>query len=155
MTLPHLTLSLLNTRQPSPHRLRDLCPLRAPTLSLSFIQLPSGTHRASWVLQRISFCMPRLRTPPDLHILTFCSSQITDASVLHSVRVKTLCVWIAPFEARYTFTTRDGPYGLQNSLCTLTSLFVIGYPIPSMRSTLDTGGWLDLSRQGLSPCKIR
>ena len=28
-------------------------------------------------------------------------------------------------------------------------------PDSSTRSTLDTGGGLDLSRQGLSPCKIR
>ena len=96
---------------------QDLCPLRVPTLSVSSHQLQSGTHKASWVLQRISFCMPRLRTPPDLHILT----NLTDASVLLSVRVKTLSIWIEPFEARYIFTTRDGPYGLQNSLCTLTS----------------------------------
>ena len=35
----------------------------------------------------------------------------------------------------------------------LTILFTITGS--SMRSTLDTGGWLALSRQGLSPCKIR
>jgi hypothetical protein len=45
------------------------------------------------------------------------------ASVSHSVRVKTLCGWIAPFEARYTFTVREDPYGLQVSLCTLTLYF--------------------------------
>ena len=48
-------------------------------------------------------------------------SPLTSASVLLSVRVKTLSVWIEPFEARYILTTRDGPYGLQDSLCTLTS----------------------------------
>ncbi len=27
-------------------------------------------------------------------------------------------------------------------------------PISAQRARLDTGGWLDLTRQGLSPCKV-
>ena len=54
------------------------------------------------------------------------------------------------------FRERELPYGLHDSLCTLhlfcslenNSLF------SKLRTgaTLDTGGWLVLSRQGLSPC---
>lgn len=47
----------------------------------------------------------------------------TNASALLSVRVKTLSVWIALFEARYILTTHDGPYGLQDCLCTLSSQY--------------------------------
>ena len=47
------------------------------------------------------------------------------------------------------------PYGLQDSLCTLTSHVVRGLPRSSLRSTLDTGGWPTLTRRGLAPRKIR
>ena len=53
------------------------------------------------------------------------------------------------------FRERDFPYGLQSSLCTLTSYLVHELLHSSMRSTLDTGGWLALTRRGLSPRKIR
>jgi hypothetical protein len=80
--------------------------------------------------------MPRLRTPPTLHSLT-----ITAASVSLSVRVKTLCGWIAPFEARYTFTVRDDPYGLQVSLCTLT--FLSCSPVTRLLNKINTRyGWM-------------
>src|SRR5690606_28951561 len=53
------------------------------------------------------------------------------------------------------FRVRDHPCGLQDSLCTLTSPIVRGLPRSSLRSTLDTGGWLTLSRRGLAPRKRR
>jgi len=65
--------------------------------------------------------------------------------------VKAIGIWIALFEAINILTVRDDPYGLQDSLCTLTLYFVRRLPNSSIRSTLDTGGWLDLARQGLSP----
>jgi len=80
--------------------------------------------------------MPRLITPPALHSLT-----IAAASVSHSVRVKTLCDWIVHFEARYTFTVRDDPYGLQVSLCTLT--LYSRSPVTRLLNKINTRyGWL-------------
>ena len=113
------------------------CP-NAPTLSVSFHQLQSGTHEASWVLQRISSCMPRLRTPPDLHILT----TLTDASVLLSVRAKTLSVWIEPFEARYILTTRDGPYGQYMILCVRLPHTIVRRLPDSLNEINTRYGWL-------------
>ena len=39
------------------------------------------------------------------------------------------------------------PYGLSVSLCTLHLM------VTHFNATLGTGGWLDLTQQGLSPCK--
>ena len=54
-----------------------------------------------------------------------------DASVLLSVRVKTRSDWIALFEARYTFTVRDDPYGQYKILCVrLPYMLFVSYPTP-------------------------
>ena len=45
------------------------------------------------------------------------------------------------------------PYGLQDSLCTLTSSIVRGLPHSSMKPTHDTGGWLTLSRRDFHPAR--
>jgi hypothetical protein len=48
------------------------------------------------------------------------------------------------------------PYGLHGSLCTLQTFRSVVLRLSSSRSaTLGTGGWLDLTRQGLAPCKKR
>lgn len=70
------------------------------------------------------------------------------------VHVKTLAVRNNPISKLYQlFRTRGRPYGLQDSLSTLRLS-----RSPSGSSTdarLDTGGWLTLTRRGLSPRKIR
>ena len=93
-----------------------------------------------------------LRTPADLHILA-----ITDALVLPSVNVKTLGVRNKLISKLYQhFRERGLPYGLQDSLCTLhLSCSPLFSSDSATDATLDTGGWLALTRQGLSPCKIR
>ncbi len=58
----------------------------------------------------------------------------------------------------------DNPYGLYDSLCTLhlycsfdAVLTAEKYMLISNSATgatLDTGGWLNLTRQGLAPCKM-
>ena len=93
-----------------------------------------------------------LWTPADLLILAF-----TDDLVLPSVHVKTLGVRNKLISKLYQhFRVRGYPYGLQDSLCTLRPYVVRDKMHRSaMDATLDTGGWLTLSRLGLSPYKIR
>jgi hypothetical protein len=50
---------------------------------------------------------------------------------------------------------RDLPYGLQDSLCTLAPYLVRRLPCSATGPTLDTGGRLTLTRQGLTPRKRR
>jgi hypothetical protein len=62
------------------------------------------------------------------------------------------------FSGLYQTSGRCGlPYGLHGSLCTLqTFRSVCRSRLSSYGSaTLGTGGWLDLTRQGLAPCKKR
>jgi hypothetical protein len=58
----------------------------------------------------------------------------------------------------------DNPYGLYNSLCTLHQYCSRDAVLTAEKrslishsakgATLDTGGWLNLTRQGLTPCKM-
>ncbi|WP_435274350.1 hypothetical protein ACMAZF_07525 [Psychrobium sp. nBUS_13] len=58
----------------------------------------------------------------------------------------------------------DIPYGLHNSLCTLHQYCSCDAVLTAEKqslishsakgATLDTGGWLYLTRQGLTPCKM-
>ena len=70
---------------------------------------------------------------------------------------ETLAVRNGDFEAVPTFRVRGDPYGLQDSLCTLRLPCSPGLTAPDSAAgaTLDTGGWLTLSRPGLSPSKMR
>ncbi len=92
-----------------------------------------------------------LWTPADPPILT-----LPDALVLPSVYVKTLGVRNNLISKLYQhFRVRGHPCGLQDSLCTLRPAIVHGLPRSALDATLDTGGWLSLTRPGLSPGKIR
>jgi len=95
-----------------------------------------------------------LMTPGILHTLTK-----TGASVLTSVYVKTLVDSKFSFRSCTNFQVLRTPCGLHNSLCTLhpfcSSLEAINYRFDSaMGATLDMGGGLGLTQQGLSPCKM-
>ena len=91
-------------------------------------------------------------TPETLYILT-----ISDASVLPSVYVKTLGDLKFDFEAVPTLRSYELP-----TACTILRVrfthFVHFYKLNRFSSavgaTLDTGRWLILSRQGLSPYKM-
>ncbi len=52
-----------------------------------------------------------------------------------------------------TFREHGFPYGLHDSLCTLHLFCSPTLPGSATGATLATGGWLALTRQGLSPCK--
>jgi hypothetical protein len=89
-----------------------------------------------------------LWTPADLHI-----QAITDDLVLPSVCVKTLGIRYKRFSKLYQhFRGRGSPYGLQDSLSTLRPSCSPCSHDSAMDARLDTGGWLTLTRQGLSPC---
>jgi len=91
-----------------------------------------------------------LWTPADLHTLAN-----SGALVLLSVCVKTLSVRNSDVEAVPALQGARHPCGLQDTLSTLR----LSCSPPSSDSAsdarLDTGGWLALTRQGLSPCKRR
>ena len=111
-------------------------------------QEPSGLPKFSVV--SLPACHS-LWTPADLPILT-----LPDALVLPSVYVKTLGVRNNLISKLYQhFRVRGHPCGLQDSLCTLRPAIVRGLPRSALDATLDTGGWLTLTRPGLSPGKIR
>ncbi len=78
----------------------------------------------------------------------------SDASVSASVYVKTLADLNLHFEAVPTLRVCGYPYGLQDSLCTLHLSCSQDSTHSATDATLDTGGWLNLSGQGLAPCKV-
>jgi hypothetical protein len=149
-SLPDRSLFLDSTRAHTVSRVHY--PFRVPTLPVSSRHFGSGAFGASWVPRRISSRMPQpddSAGPPHPRLGT-------DASVLPSVHVKTLGDPELSLSKLYQhFRERGLPYGLQDALSMLTSPLVRGLPRSSLRSRLDTGGWLALTRQGLSPRKIR
>jgi hypothetical protein len=80
---------------------------------------------------------------------------LSEASVLPSVYVKTLGVRNTHFEAVPALQGARRPYGLQDSLSTLRPSCSPPFSDSATDARLDTGGWLALTRQGLSPCKKR
>ena len=144
-----LSLSDLSTRAQS--GFQDLLPYVSLTLTAS---KPNPDQELLGLPGFSSVSLPAchgLWTPADLHTLAN-----PDASVLPSVYVKTLGIRNKLISKLYQhFRAHGRPYGLQDSLSTLTSPIVHGLPHSSLRSRLDTGGWLTLSRRGLPPHKIR
>jgi hypothetical protein len=136
---------------PSPVRFPGSPPLRVSHSDGFKIQPRPGTPGASRVLQRISSCMPRpvdSGGPPH--------PRQTGCLCVAFRHVKTVGIRNKLISKLYQhFRAHGRPYGLQDSLCTLTSSIVRGLPHSSMKPTLDTGGWLTLSRRGLPPRKIR
>jgi hypothetical protein len=87
---------------------------------------------------------------------TIIRALITDALVLVSVRVKALTDRDSYFGAISTFGESRPPLRPARFSVYASSILFAGTKNPTdsaIDATLDTGGWLDLTRQGLAPCK--
>ena len=114
-----------------------------------------GTYRVSQVPNASLSACHSLWTPPARlrsHLLQ--SSRVGFRNVNGVAnRVLPTCVDNFDLGAVPAFRDCDLPYGLQSSLCTLRlcrSAFT-----SFINATLGTSGWLNLTRQGLPPCKKR
>lgn len=91
-----------------------------------------------------------LRTPADLHNLAK-----SVALMLPSGAFKPSASAMAMSKLYQHFRVRGHPCGLQDSLSTLRPFCSPCLHGSAMDARLATGGWLALTRQGLSPCKRR
>ena len=109
-----------------------------------------GIHGLSQVLGASLSACQALRTPADP------PASCHERCLCIGFRcVKTVAVCIDRLdEAVPDFRVCGHPSGLQSSLCTL-HMVCSEFCSSSPRATLGTGGWLDLSWQGLAPCKKR
>ena len=125
---------------------------------------PDGTPldlSSSW---SISLCMPRLDNSADSPQPHPPFTWITAA--LHGLRWRykprqSVLIFIGAIPA---LQDHDNPYGLHNSLCTLHQYCSRDAVLTAEKhllishsakgATLDTGGWLNLTWQGLTPCKM-
>jgi len=88
-------------------------------------------------------------TPPVLHTLA-----VADDLVLSSAYVKTLDDWNKLISKLYQLSGNAVSPTAYKILCVRFVYFVRrNYTRSAIDATLDTGGWLDLTGQGLSPCK--
>jgi hypothetical protein len=145
-----------------PHRC-VLCSIRLPIrIRRAFpltvlLRLPRafsypGASGASQVLRRLSSCMPRPEDSggPSHPRLNGCSR------IAFGVRENPRRPHLALSKRYQHFRGRGSPYGLQDTLSTPRPSCSPCYDHGSaMDARLDTGGWLPLTRQGLSPCKRR
>jgi len=146
--LPDRSVFKASTRA---HAVSRLFTLTCPN-AVSFIFSPqSGAFGASWVPRRISTCMPRpddsagSPQPSPSRLLLCCLRCALKPSASGTDYVEAV-------PALQGARPPLRPTGF-SVYAYLTSLFAI--TDSAVRSTLDTGGWLTLARQGLSPCKIR
>ena len=110
-------------RSPCP----GFCPLRVSS-PVDFLSIPCpGTPGASQVLQRISSCMPRPEdsggSPHPTRIMRMLHIGFGYVNALASRNN-----FISKLYQH--FRVRVHPYGLQDSLCTLTPFSFAGYPTP-------------------------
>jgi hypothetical protein len=120
--------------------------------AVNFIIPPqSGAFGASWVPQRISTYMPRpddSAEPPPPRLMRWllcclrCALKPSASGTEYVEAVPALQGTRFPLRP-----TRFSVYAYPTSLFAITG--------SAVGSTRDTGGWLTLARQGLSPCKIR
>jgi len=127
------------------------CPA-VPYVSLTLTMFPNNSktiYEASQVLVCTSSYMPQ---PED----SGGHSHPCHFRMLHFGfgDVKTLANLNFHFEAVPTLRVYGYPYGLQDSLCTLHLDCSQYFNHSASDATLDTGGWLDLTGQGLAPCKV-
>ena len=112
----------------------------------------AGTSGASQVLRRLSSCMPRPEDSggpaPPCHVGW--------ARVAFGC-VKTLGVRNKPFRSCTSTSGDAAPPAAYRILCLRFAHLVrrVYNRDSAMDARLDTGGWLALTRQGLSPCKRR
>ena len=124
------------------------------------LPLPYGTPLDLSSSQYISLYMPRLDNSADSPQPYLCGCFAWTSTALQASSVRTLFI----IEAIPALQEHAIPYGLYNSLCTLhlscshgavlTAEKLLLIPHSATGATLDTGGWLDLTRQGLTPCKM-
>jgi hypothetical protein len=121
-----------------------------------------------WISQVLNTSLHRchdLITPLTRHNLTFRLLWITAALHRLQWRYKPLQPDLKFIGAIQALQDHDNPYGLYNSLCTLhqycsrDAVFtaekhsLISHSAKG--ATLDTGGWLNFTWQGLTPCKTQ
>ena len=114
--------------------------------------------RASQVPATPLYTCHGLRTPPTLHKLAICACVVLTSTALQASSVGTR------FRSDASTSGARTPYGLYNSLstlhvgcspaCVLTPERVHQSTDSAQRARLDTGGWLNLTRRGLSPRKV-
>jgi hypothetical protein len=122
--------------------------------ALRFVSERAGINGVSQVLRRFSPCMP-CPDDPGRPLESHLSDSFAWAS---RKRKRSPPASLIGISGLYQTSGRCGlPYGLHGSLCTLQVFrSVRRYRLSSYGpATLGTGGWLDLTRQGLSPCKKR
>ena len=136
---------------PEPTPFPGSSPFCVPTPSVSSLPFVSGAFGASWVLERISSCMPRPDDsagsphPSPRRVLLCCLRCALKPSASGTDLVEAV-------PALQGARSPLRPTGF-SVYAYLTILFAVTGS--SMRSTLDTGGWLTLTRRGLTPRKIR
>jgi len=107
-----------------------------------------GTFRVSQVPSTSFHTCHVFKPRQTLQNLTFRRFLCIDFRVAQHVVVCSLLVSELPLTGlKLCFRSYGPPYGLYGSLCTLH------LAVTSFGATLDMGGWLDLSQQGLSPCQ--
>ena len=110
----------------------------------------AGTSGASHVLRRLSSCMPRPEDSggpaPPRHVGW---ARVAFGSVT------TLGVRNKPFRSCTSTSGDAAPPAASRMLCRRFVHLVHRSHGSAMDARLDTGGWLPLTRQGLSPCKRR
>jgi len=133
---------------------------KGSSLALLFVKLlyhyPCGTPLDLSSSQYISLYMPRLENSAD----SLQPNQYGCFAWTSEPRQSDL-IFIGAIPA---LQDHDNPYGLYNSLCTLhqscsrdvvlTTEKQLLISHSAKGATLDTGGWLNLTRQGLAPCKM-
>ena len=142
-----------------PH-LRVLCVLRPPPPQA--VGLPSdrapppsrgaGANGASQVLRRLSSCLPRPEDSggpaPPRHIG---GARVAFGGV-HTLGVRHKPCRSCPSTAGGAVTPAASRRRCRRCAHLVRRVY---YPDSAMDARLDTGGWLALTRQGLSPCKRR
>ncbi len=110
----------------------------------------AGTSGASHVLRHLSSCMPRPEDSggpaPPRHVGW---ARVAFGSV------KTLGIRHKPFRSCTSTSGDAAPPAASRILCLRFVHLVHRSHGSAMDARLDTGGWLPLTRQGLSPCKRR
>ena len=124
------------------------------TLRVSNANNVNQQHLRQYMRLPKFLCVPlltchSLRTPQALHILAgFYGCFVLASGTLKPSPTSTGISKLYP-----TFRVYGYPYGLQDSLCTLRLACSQDFTRSATDATLDTGGWLNLTRQGLAPCK--